>query len=70
MLTFDVFFYLFLGLYLDAIIPSQYGVAKKWYFVCTRNYWCGGRRKQRATQFDENRLLEDDDEAKNPQDFE
>lgn len=46
-LIFDTFFYLFLGLYLDSVIPSQYGVAKKWYFLCTRNFWCSGRRRNR-----------------------
>ena len=28
--------YKFLGLYLDQIIPSQYGVAKSWNFLCVK----------------------------------
>lgn len=33
-LTFDAFLYIFLGLYMDQVIPSTYGVAKPWYFLC------------------------------------
>jgi ATP-binding cassette, subfamily A (ABC1), member 3 len=45
-LVFDTFFYLFLGLYLDQVVPSQYGVAKKWYFLCTKSFWCQTRRRR------------------------
>ncbi len=27
-------FYTFLGIYLDQVVPSDYGVAKPWYFLC------------------------------------
>ena len=69
MSSFNVIFYLALGLYLDQIIPSAFGVAKKWNFVCTRHYWCGKRRRVQNEE-DQNRLLEDDEEVKNPNDFE
>ncbi len=71
MMTVDVFFYLLLGLYLDAVIPSQYGVAKKWNFVCKRNFWCKARRREEINQIAEvDKLLDGDFEAKNPNDFE
>jgi len=34
MLVINVFLWLFIGLYFDQVIPSQYGVAKPWYFLC------------------------------------
>jgi hypothetical protein len=71
MLLLDTFFYLFLGLYLDAVLPSQYGVAKKWYFVCTKSFWCGAKKRvRRATINESANLLEDDEQAKNSHDFE
>lgn len=46
MLVFDSVFYICLGLYLDQILQSQFGVAKKWYFLCTRKFWCSGKKKK------------------------
>ena len=46
-LCFDFVFYILLGLYLDQVIPSQYGVARKWYFICQCRYWCGIKRKKK-----------------------
>lgn len=48
----------FLGIYFDQVIPSQYGVAKPWYFLCR----C--KRTERRVIVDEDsarRLLEGDD---------
>jgi ATP-binding cassette, subfamily A (ABC1), member 3 len=45
MLVIDFVFYTCLGLYLDQILQSQFGVAKKWYFLCTRKFWCSGKKK-------------------------
>lgn len=41
LLLFDNFLYAIIGLYLDQIIPSEFGVAKPWYFLCTKKFWCG-----------------------------
>jgi hypothetical protein len=30
----DFIFWALIGLYLDQVIPSQFGVAKPWYFIC------------------------------------
>lgn len=39
MLCFNVVFWMLLGFYLDQVVPSEYGVAKPW------NFLCGGQRK-------------------------
>ena len=41
MFTVDFFIYLFLGYYLQNVIPHEYGVAKPWYFLFLPSYWCG-----------------------------
>lgn len=38
-LFFDTILYLFLGWYLDLVIPRQYGVARPWYFLFLPSYW-------------------------------
>ena len=39
MLIVDVLIYLFLGFYLQNILPQQYGTRKPFYFLFTREYW-------------------------------
>lgn len=34
MMFFDLVFWAVLGLYLDQVVPSQFGVAKPWNFCC------------------------------------
>ena len=41
MLIFDIFFWLFVAWYADQVLPSEYGVQRKWYFLCSPSYWCG-----------------------------
>lgn len=74
-LIFDTIFYLLLGLYLDQIVPSQYGVAKKWYFLCTRKFWCSKRNGRQVDREEQNKSLLNDsvtdiEEGRNPDDFE
>eukprot|EP00551_Chaetoceros_affinis_P007272 CAMPEP_0203672206 /NCGR_PEP_ID=MMETSP0090-20130426/7774_1 /ASSEMBLY_ACC=CAM_ASM_001088 /TAXON_ID=426623 /ORGANISM="Chaetoceros affinis, Strain CCMP159" /LENGTH=2044 /DNA_ID=CAMNT_0050537473 /DNA_START=44 /DNA_END=6178 /DNA_ORIENTATION=- len=38
-LFFDSILYMILGWYLEQIIPRQYGVAKKWYFLILPSFW-------------------------------
>jgi len=38
-LVFDTILYLFLGWYLELVIPRQYGVARPWYFLLLPSYW-------------------------------
>jgi hypothetical protein len=80
MLLVDSIVLTLLGLYLDQILQSQFGVAKKWNFVCTRGFWCSKNSKKtvsdEAEEYRRDCLLNNcsDDEdpvAKaNPDDFE
>lgn len=42
--------YLMLTLYLEEILPGEYGISRKWYFFLTRSFWF--RRKGRTEQED------------------
>lgn len=39
MLLFDCVFYALLVLYLDAVIPNEFGVQQPWYFVLRPSFW-------------------------------
>ena len=39
MLIADLLLYLFLGYYLQNVLPHDFGVRKKWYFIFTPSYW-------------------------------
>ena len=41
----DFFLYLFLGYYLQNVLPHEFGIKKPWYFICTSEYWCGGKKR-------------------------
>ena len=41
MLIIDFFIYLFLGYYLQNVLPHDYGIRKPFYFLFTPDYWCG-----------------------------
>lgn len=65
-LAFDAVFYILLGLYLDQVLPSDYGVPKPWNFCCK----C---KKSRRILTDDMQPLNDDDERNmlsNPRNFE
>ena len=36
----DVFLYLFLGYYLQNVLPHEFGIKRPVYFLCTSEYWC------------------------------
>ena len=38
--------FLFLGYYLQNVLPHEFGIKRPWYFLCTKNYWCGGKNKK------------------------
>ena len=44
MLVVDLLFYLFLGYYLQNVLPQDFGVRKPWYFICTKSYWSGRKK--------------------------
>ena len=39
-------FFLFLGYYLQNVLPHEFGIKRPWYFLCTKNYWCGNKNKK------------------------
>ena len=39
MMFFDIFLYAGLAWYLQAVIPTEWGTTKSWYFVCSPKYW-------------------------------
>jgi len=41
MITVDIFVYLFLGFYLENVVPREFGTPKPFYFLFTKHYWCG-----------------------------
>ena len=45
MLIADLLMYLFLGYYLQNILPHDYGVRKPWYFIFTKSFW-GCKKKK------------------------
>ena len=68
----DFFLYLFLGYYLNNVLPHDFGIRKPWYFLCSSDYWCNSKNKKRKylniknklelPEFntDESRLLDDE----------
>ena len=40
MLFFDCFFWLFIAWYADQVTPSEYGIQRKPWFLCSPSYWC------------------------------
>ena len=42
----DFFFFLFLGYYLQNVLPHEFGIKKPFYFICTKDYWCGNKNKK------------------------
>ena len=45
----DFILYLFLGYYLQNVLPHTYGIRKPFYFLFTSEYWCKNRRKNSNT---------------------
>jgi ATP-binding cassette subfamily A (ABC1) protein 3 len=40
MLLLDIVLYLVLGLYFYRVLPTEWGTQEKWYFLCTKRFWC------------------------------
>ncbi|KAK9882111.1 hypothetical protein WA026_018953 [Henosepilachna vigintioctopunctata] len=43
MMFLDVFIYFIIALYVEQIFPGKFGVPQKWYFIFTKQFWCGTR---------------------------
>ena len=64
MFTIDFFIYLFLGYYLQNVIPHEYGVAKPWYFIFLPSYWCGDCCKKKKKNAYEKKEEKEEKEEK------
>ncbi|XP_076072509.1 cholesterol transporter ABCA5-like isoform X3 [Mytilus galloprovincialis] len=56
MLLFDSILYFVLAMYLDNVIPTEYGAKKPPYYIFMKSYWCPGTREEdndeRAEDYD------------------
>ena len=41
--------YLAIALYLQQVLPSKYGVPRKWWFIFDPAFYCGGSKKKRKS---------------------
>ena len=59
MLMFDFLLFFFLGLYLDKVIPSDYGQRESPFFLCTPSYYrcCRSNRNRRDVNPDQEALV-------------
>ena len=46
----DFFLFLFLGYYLQNVLPHEFGIKKPWYFLFTSDYWCKNKNKNNNFQ--------------------
>ena len=49
MFVVDFLLFLFLGYYLHNVLPHDFGIKKPWYFLCTSDFWCNGKKKKKDT---------------------
>ncbi|KAK5642702.1 hypothetical protein RI129_008869 [Pyrocoelia pectoralis] len=54
MFTVDTFLYMLIALYVEAIYPGKFGVARPWYFPFTLSYWC---KHTNYLEIEENEML-------------
>lgn len=73
-MTISLFLFLFVGLYLDNVLPNSYGLRKHWCYCLLPSFWFGGETRRRS-QIDEEKSggkIDEYFEAQhmNPQNFE
>lgn len=44
MLIVDTILYLLIALYVETVLPGEYGVPLPWYFPCQPSYWRGNKK--------------------------
>ncbi|OQR89489.1 ATP-binding Cassette (ABC) Superfamily, partial [Thraustotheca clavata] len=52
-MVFDIVLYTVLGLYFERVVPKDYGITEKWYFLFSPSYWSRKRSKKQLLQDDE-----------------
>jgi ATP-binding cassette subfamily A (ABC1) protein 3 len=50
MIIIDIVYLSLLAIYLEAVWPTEWGVKRKWYFLCSSDFWC--RKKAKIDQTD------------------
>ena len=43
----DFLLFLFIGYYLQNVLPHDFGIKKPLYFLCTKEYWCGSNKNKK-----------------------
>ena len=64
MLLIDFLLYLFLGYYLQNIISHEFGIAKPFYFLCTKSYWCPDETTRKNKKKKVSKILEPKEKKK------
>ena len=64
MFVVDFFLFLFLGFYLNNVLPHDFGIRKPFYFLCTSEFWCNNRKRKNNKKIEE-KLEENEDEQNN-----
>ena len=54
MFVVDFFLFLFLGFYLNNVLPHDFGIRKPLYFICTSDFWCSNKKRNN----DEKKLID------------
>ena len=62
MFVIDFLLFLFLGFYLHNVLPHDFGIRKPWYFLCTSDFWCNGKKKKINTSEIGNQLDNNDND--------
>ena len=68
MFVVDFFLFLFLGFYLNNVLPHDFGIRKPFYFICTSDFWCNNRKKNDSKKIGE-KLEEDEKEKEKNKDY-
>ena len=63
----DFLLFLFLGYYLQNVLPHEFGIRKPFYFICTKNYWCGSKKNENAKNLNQNIEILEDEEGRSSQ---
>ena len=54
MFVVDFFLFLFLGFYLNNVLPHDFGIRKPFYFIFTSDFWCSNKKRNN----DEKKLID------------
>ena len=63
MFVVDFLLFLFLGFYLNNVLPHDFGIRKPFYFICTSEFWCNNKKRNRNKTIGE-KLEENEEEEK------